>query len=118
MSNAAFRALVEDGDGGDRQLQQCHGGHPPHGDRLHAVRRPGPVLTVVVDTPARIRRWFEIVDELTDQTGLVTCAMVPAFRTGERDDACGCPACRRATPEAGRGERAAAGGRAARAAPS
>jgi hypothetical protein len=40
------------------------------------------VLTVVVDTPARIRRWFEIVDELTDQTGLVTCETVPAFQAG------------------------------------
>jgi PII-like signaling protein len=29
-------------------------------------------------------RWFQIVDELTDQTGLVTCEMVPAFRAGDR----------------------------------
>ena len=42
------------------------------------------MLTVVVDTPARIRRWFRIVDELTDQTGLVTCEIVPAFRAGGR----------------------------------
>lgn len=39
---------------------------------------------MVVDTPTRIRRWFQIVDELTDQTGLVTCEMVPAFRAGDR----------------------------------
>jgi hypothetical protein len=38
------------------------------------------VLTVVVDTPERIRRWFAIVDELTADTGLVTSEMVPAFR--------------------------------------
>ena len=44
------------------------------------LRRRVPVLTVVVDTPARIRRWFGIVDELTDETGLVTCEMVPTFR--------------------------------------
>jgi PII-like signaling protein len=50
-----------------------HGHHAPHGDRLLSLRRRVPVLTVVVDTPARIRRWFEIVDELTDETGLVTC---------------------------------------------
>jgi PII-like signaling protein len=43
-----------------------------------------PVLTVVVDTPARIRRWFGIVDELTDETGLVTCEMVPAFHARSR----------------------------------
>ena len=38
-----------------------------------------PVVTVVIDTPERIRRWFAIVDELTDETGLVTSEMVPAF---------------------------------------
>ncbi len=57
-----------------------HGDHAPHGDRLRSVRRHVPVLTIIVDTPARIRRWFVIVDELTDQTGLVTCELVPAFR--------------------------------------
>ena len=31
-------------------------------------------------TPAAIRRWFEIVDECTDETGLVTSEIVPAFR--------------------------------------
>jgi hypothetical protein len=35
---------------------------------------------VIVDTPERIRAWFEIVDALTDKTGLVTSEMVPAFR--------------------------------------
>jgi hypothetical protein len=35
---------------------------------------------VIVDTPERIRAWFEIVDELTDETGVVTSEMVPAFR--------------------------------------
>jgi PII-like signaling protein len=64
-----------------------HGDHQPHGDRLLSLRRKVPVLTVVVDTPARIRRWFAIIDELTDETGLVTCEMVPAFRTrGRRGD--------------------------------
>jgi PII-like signaling protein len=67
-----------------RGIWGYHGDHPPHGDRLLAVRRRVPVLTVVVDTPAKIRSWFEIVDELTDQPGLVTCEMVPAFRAGER----------------------------------
>jgi hypothetical protein len=38
------------------------------------------VLTVVVDRPDRIHRWYEIVDELTDETGLVTSELVPAFR--------------------------------------
>jgi PII-like signaling protein len=55
-----------------------HGDHPPHGDKLWRLRREVPVVTVVVDTPANIQRWFEIVDELTDQTGLVTSEGVPA----------------------------------------
>ena len=36
------------------------------------LRRRVPVVTVVVDTPPRIREWFEIVDALTQDTGLVT----------------------------------------------
>ena len=64
-----------------------HGDHRPHGDRLRSLRRRVPVLTVVVDTPTRIRRWFAIVDELTDQTGLVTCETVPAVHApGRRGD--------------------------------
>jgi PII-like signaling protein len=57
-----------------------HGDHEPHGDRFWSLRRHVPVLTVIVDAPERIRRWFEIVDELTDEAGLVTSEMVPAFR--------------------------------------
>jgi PII-like signaling protein len=55
------------------------GDHPPHGDRLFQLRRQVPVLTTVVDTPDRIQRWFRIVDELTDEAGLVTSEMVPAL---------------------------------------
>jgi PII-like signaling protein len=57
-----------------------HGDHTPHGDRLWQVRRRVPVVCVVVDTPDRSRRWFEILDELTDEAGLVTAETVPAFR--------------------------------------
>jgi len=50
-----------------------------------AARKRVPVLAVVVDRPDRIRRWFELVDELTPHTGLVTSEMVPAFApTGPR----------------------------------
>jgi hypothetical protein len=35
---------------------------------------------VIVDTPGRTRRWFELVDELTAETGLVTSEIAPAFR--------------------------------------
>lgn len=62
-----------------------HGDHEPHGDSFHQLRRRVPVLAVVVDRPERIRRWFELIDELTPHTGLVTSEMVPAFApTGPR----------------------------------
>lgn len=64
-----------------------HGEHAPHGDSFWQLRRRVPVLTVVVDTPANIRRWFEIVDDLTAQTGLVTSEIVPAYRVGGPGDA-------------------------------
>jgi PII-like signaling protein len=49
------------------------------------LRRKVPVLTVVVDRPDRIHRWYEIVDELTDQTGLVTSELVHAIRAAGPD---------------------------------
>jgi PII-like signaling protein len=57
-----------------------HGDHAPHGDTFWALRRRVPVVTVIVDAPERIRRWFAIVDAITDETGLVTSEMVPALR--------------------------------------
>lgn len=39
-----------------------------------------PILTVVIDTPERIREWFAVIDELTSESGLVTIETVPAFR--------------------------------------
>jgi PII-like signaling protein len=80
------RRLLQAGAAGATALRGIwgyHGNHPPHGDRLLTLRRRVPVLNVVVDTPTRIRGWFQIVDELTDRTGLVTCETVPAFRAGE-----------------------------------
>jgi PII-like signaling protein len=55
-----------------------HGDHAPHGDFFWQLRRRVPVVTVVVDTPANALRWFEIADELTEETGLVTSELVPA----------------------------------------
>jgi PII-like signaling protein len=55
-----------------------HGDHAPHGDRFWALRRHVPVVTVVVDRPDAIARWFPIVEELTAETGLVTSEIVPA----------------------------------------
>jgi PII-like signaling protein len=56
-----------------------HGDHAPHGDRLLGLRRHVPVLTVVVDRPNRTRAWFALIDELTDEAGLVTSETVPGF---------------------------------------
>jgi PII-like signaling protein len=64
-----------------RGIWGYHGDHPPHGDSLWQLRRRVPTVTVIVDTPDRIREWFAIVDSLTDETGLVTSEMVPAAQT-------------------------------------
>ncbi|HEY3829045.1 MAG TPA: DUF190 domain-containing protein [Solirubrobacteraceae bacterium] len=61
-----------------------HGDHAPHGDRFLQVRRGVPVLSVIVDTPTRIARWFAIVDELTTEHGLVTCEIVPTLHATDR----------------------------------
>jgi PII-like signaling protein len=55
------------------------GDHAPHGDRALAWRRRVPMVTVLIDRPERMRRSFELVDELTDETGLVTSELVPAY---------------------------------------
>jgi PII-like signaling protein len=61
-----------------------HGERSPQGDRLLSLRRHVPTTTIIVDTPARIGPWFELVDELTDEGGVVTSELVPAFQaTGE-----------------------------------
>jgi PII-like signaling protein len=78
-----IRRLREAGAAGATALRGIwgyHGDHRPHGDRALALRRDVPVTTIVVDTPERTRRWFEIVDELTAGTGLVTSELVPAAR--------------------------------------
>jgi PII-like signaling protein len=76
-----IRRLRREGGSGATALRGFwgyHGDHAPHGDRLLSLRRHVPVVTVVVDTPERTRRWFEIVDEVTRYTGLVTSELVPA----------------------------------------
>lgn len=70
-----------------RGVRGYHGDHEPHGDRLWQLRRRVPVVTVVIDTPRRCERWFELIDSLTDAGGLVTSETVPAFRArGPGDD--------------------------------
>lgn len=62
-----------------RGIWGFHGDHPPHGDKLIQFGRQVPVTTVIVDTPDNIRRTFDVVDELTDEDGLVSCQTVPAM---------------------------------------
>jgi PII-like signaling protein len=64
-----------------RGIWGFHGDHPPHGDRLLAIRRHVPVVTETIDTPERIAALFPIVDELTHERGLVTSELVPAAST-------------------------------------
>jgi PII-like signaling protein len=63
-----------------RGMWGYYGNHEPHGDKLFSLQRHVPVLTVIVDTPENIRRWFEVVDDVTTDTGLVTSELVPAAR--------------------------------------
>jgi PII-like signaling protein len=77
-----IRRLQESGASGATSLRGVwgfSGDHAPHGDRLLGLRRRVPVVTTIVDRPEAIRRWFAIVDECTDEAGLVTSEMVPAF---------------------------------------
>jgi PII-like signaling protein len=79
-----IRRLREAGAAGATALRGIwgyHGSHEPHGDRFWSLPRHVPVLTVLVDDPQRTRRWWEIVDELTVETGLVTSEIVPAARS-------------------------------------
>jgi len=60
-----------------RGIWGYHGDHAPHGDSAWQLRRRVPVLTVLVDAPERIARWYALIDELTGETGLVTSEYVP-----------------------------------------
>ncbi|MGH2879734.1 MAG: DUF190 domain-containing protein [Solirubrobacteraceae bacterium] len=74
------RRLRDQGAAGATSLRGIwgfHGEHEPHGDRLLSLRRHVPVITEAIDTPHRIASLFEIVDELTSESGLVTSEVVP-----------------------------------------
>lgn len=79
---ALVRRLGEEGATGAtalRGLWGYRGDREPHGDRLLALRRRVPVMTIAVDSPERSARWFELIDELTGSDGLVTSELVPAL---------------------------------------
>lgn len=80
------RAIIDDlraagalGATAVRGVWGFHGDHEPHGDRLFQLGRRVPVATAVVDSPARIARWFAVIDALTREHGLVICETVPAM---------------------------------------
>jgi PII-like signaling protein len=62
-----------------RGIWGFHGDHAPHGERFFQIRRHVPVMTVVIDAPARIASAFSIIDELTNKDGLVTSETVSAM---------------------------------------
>jgi PII-like signaling protein len=77
-----IRRLREEGATGATALRGIwgySGDRAPHGDRFFSLRRGVPVVTVIVDQPEAIQRWWQVVDEVTDEAGLVTSEMVPAF---------------------------------------
>jgi PII-like signaling protein len=84
-----IRRLREAGAGGATALRGVwgyYGDHQPHGDKLLALQRHVPVVTAIVDDPESIRRWFEIVNEVTPERGLVTSELVPAARATGPDE--------------------------------
>jgi PII-like signaling protein len=83
LHSALIRRLRQEGAAGATALRGqwgYHGRHQPHGEGFWSIRRRVPVLTLLLDTPANMQRWFEIVDQMTAETGLVTSEIVPALR--------------------------------------
>jgi PII-like signaling protein len=85
---ALLRALGEAGAAGVTTLRGVsgfYGERPPLAERLLSLRRNVPVHVVLIDSPANMRRWWPIIDELTAADGIVTSELVPAmhaFRAG------------------------------------
>lgn len=69
-----------------RGIWGFHGAHAPHGDTFFQTRRHVPAVTIVIDTPQRTVRSFQIIDELTSEEGLVTSEMVPAMSAINADE--------------------------------
>lgn len=69
-----------------RGIWGFHGDHEPHGDKFFSLARHVPVVTIVIDTPTNIAESFDVVDELTQDQGLVTSEMVPAVVAPDGDN--------------------------------
>jgi PII-like signaling protein len=88
LHRAITRRLRKAGAAGATTLRGIwgyHGAGAPHGDRTWQFGRRVPTVTIAIDTPQRTANWFQIVDELTGDAGLVTSEMVPALRAGTGD---------------------------------
>jgi PII-like signaling protein len=85
---ALVRRLREAGAAGVtvlRGVRGFYGDRAPFADRLLSLRRNVPVHVVMIDTPASIRSWWPIVDEVTREGGLVTSELVPAAHAVEHE---------------------------------
>lgn len=69
-----------------RGIWGFHGDHEPHGDKIFQLARNVPVVTIVIGAPDDIAASFDIIDELTQEHGLVTSEMVPAQVTIDGDN--------------------------------
>lgn len=93
LSPQLLRALSSAGAPGAtsvRGIWGYHGDHEPHGDTLLQLRRRVPMLTVAIDSPDRLASTFAVVDELTQETGLVTSELVPACQVRRAHQASPC----------------------------
>jgi PII-like signaling protein len=75
-----LRAAGISGATTQRGMWGFHGDHLPHGDRLLQLGRRVPAVTIVIDTPERIRAAFDLIEDLTAEQGLVTCETIPVTR--------------------------------------
>jgi PII-like signaling protein len=75
------RRLREAGAAGATVLRGVRGfyaGRDPVHDRLWSLRRTVPVSVIAIDSPAAMRAWWPVIDEVTAEHGLVTSELVPA----------------------------------------
>jgi PII-like signaling protein len=61
-----------------RGVRGFYGDRPTIADRVLSLRRNVPLHVVAVDTPAGVRRWWPVIEDVTSDSGLVTVELVPA----------------------------------------
>ena len=53
---------------------------PPHGDKLGRVASHRPTYTVYIDRPEKVAEVWPLIDEATNEHGIVTSLLVPGYR--------------------------------------